>query len=204
VRWTFRTYLATDPFYTYLVTAGQLREQVWNSLSQRRAAVYPTPPHGHHPNFVGANRAAERLMGLEVFLEAEVFLAGPDQVLKPLREAILKSGRRLVMPHPDKVGHYLLLEGVQPALLKRVRDITRYGKPVQLEQTPIDLVLVGCVAVDRKFGWIGKGYGFPPKHLPIAAPWATLAHPMMLMEELYAEPERHVDLIATPLEVLRR
>lgn len=192
------------PPYTRLVTAGQLREQVWNTLSQRRAAVYPTPPHGHHPNFVGASKAAERLMALEAFLEAEVLLAGPDQVLKPLREAILKSGKRLVMPHPDRSGHYLLLEGVEPTLLKRVRDITRYGKPVRLEAIPIDLVLVGCVAVDRKFGWIGKGYGFPPKDLPVAAPWATLAHPMMLMEELYAEAERRVDLIATPLEVLRR
>jgi 5-formyltetrahydrofolate cyclo-ligase len=143
-------------------------------------------------------------MALEAFLEAEVLLAGPDQVLKPLREAILKSGKRLVMPHPDRSEHYLLLEGVEPTLLKRVRDITRYGKPVRLEAIPIDLVLVGCVAVDRKFGWIGKGYGFPPKDLPVAAPWATLAHPMMLMEELYAEAERRVDLIATPLEVLRR
>ena len=186
------------------MTQGELREHVWNTLSSRRGAVYPTPPHGHHPNFAGASRAAEKLMAMEVFLKAETILAGPDQVLKPLREAILQSGKRLVMPHPDKKDAFLLLEHISPQVLKRVRDVAYHGQPVKLRETPVDLVLVGSVAVDRRFGWIGKGYGFPPKHLEASAPWATLAHPLMLMEQLYAEPERKVDLIATPLEVLVR
>ncbi|ADH62987.1 5-formyltetrahydrofolate cyclo-ligase [Allomeiothermus silvanus] len=186
------------------MTQGELREYVWNTLHSRRAAAYPTPPHGHHPNFVGASRAAEKLMALEVFLKAETILAGPDQVLKPLREAILKSGKRLIMPHPDKAHTFLLLERLSPQVLKRVRDVAYHGKPIELHDTPIDLVLVGSVAVDKQFGWIGKGYGFPSKHLEAAAPWATLAHPMMLMEELYAEPERRIDVIATPLEVFVR
>lgn len=177
---------------------------IWNALSQNRAAAYPTPPHGHHPNFVGASRAAERLLQTEVYLRANLILAGPDQVLKPLREAAMKSGKPLIMPHPDKAGSYLLLEGVHPTQLKRVRDAARLGKPIDLRQTTLDLVLVGAVAVDEQLGWIGKGYGFPYKDLQSAAPWATLAHTLMIFDELPCEPERQLDLIATPHQVMTR
>jgi len=179
-----------------------MREMVWGALAQNRIATYPTPPHGHHPNFVGASRAAERLMGLNLWQLATVLLAGPDQVLKPLREAALKSGKMVVMPHPDKARKYLSLEGLLPHQLKRVREIAQLGRPVELGHTTIDLVLVGSVAVDEQRGWIGKGYGFPYKDLQVAAPWATLAHTQMVFDELPCEPERKVDLIATPHQVI--
>jgi len=177
---------------------------VWNALAQNRAAAYPTPPHGHHPNFVGASRAAERLMLTEAYLRADLILAGPDQVLKPIREAAMRSGKRLIMPHPDKAGQYVSLEGLHPNQLKRVRDIARLGKAVDLTAIPVDLVLTGAVAVDEKLGWVGKGYGFPYKELHSAAPWATLAHIIMVFDELPCESERQMDLIATPHQVMSR
>ncbi|MBF6594766.1 MAG: 5-formyltetrahydrofolate cyclo-ligase [Thermaceae bacterium] len=185
------------------MTQGEAREFVWNALSQYHAAAYPTPPHGHHPNFVGASRASERLMLSKVYLKAEVILAGPDQVLKPLREAAMKSGKKLILPHPDKPGQYVNLEGLHPTQLKRVRDVARLGKPVELSQTPIDLVLVGAVVVDEKLGWVGKGYGFPYRGLEVAAPWVCLAHTLMVFEELPCEAERHMDLIVTPHQVMK-
>ncbi|WP_041658234.1 5-formyltetrahydrofolate cyclo-ligase [Marinithermus hydrothermalis] len=186
------------------MTVGELRERVWNALALHRAAAYPTPPHGHHPNFVGARRAAERLMAHPAWARAEVVLAGPDQVLKPLREAALRDGKRLVLPHPDRAGRFLLLDGVPPEALRRVRDAPKYGQPVALEALPVDLVLVGSVAVDPAFGWVGKGYGFPPRRLEVGAPWATLVHPLQLLPELPVPPERRIDLIATPYELLER
>ncbi|AWR87033.1 5-formyltetrahydrofolate cyclo-ligase [Meiothermus taiwanensis] len=184
------------------MTQGEVRELVWNALAQHRAAAYPTPPHGHHPNFVGASRAAERLMGLRLWQLATVILAGPDQVLKPLREAALKSGKIVLMPHPDKAGRYLSLEGLLPHQLKRVREVAQLGKPIELKDTTIDLVLVGSVAVDEARNWLGKGYGFPYKDLQVAAPWATLAHTLMIFDELPCQPERRVDLIATPHQII--
>lgn len=184
------------------MTQGETREFVWNTLSQHRAAAYPTPPHGHHPNFVGAGRASERLMLQGVYLKAETILAGPDQVLKPLREAAMKSGKRVILPHPDKAGQYMSLEGLHPGQLKRVRDVARLGKPVLLAETAIDLVLVGAVAVDERLAWVGKGYGFPYRGLEVAAPWACLAHTLMVFEELPCEPERRMSLIATPHQVM--
>ncbi len=186
------------------MTQGEVRELVWGALVQHHAAAYPTPPHGHHPNFIGARRAAERLMGLSAWQRAQVVLAGPDQVLKPLREAALREGKLLLMPHPDRAGRYLSLEGLHPQALRRVREIARLGRPIELGQMPVDLVLVGSVAVDAQGRWLGKGYGFPPKGLEVAAPWATLAHTLMFFEELPCEAERTVDLIATPHRVLGR
>lgn len=184
------------------MTQGELRERVWNNLSARRIATYPTPPHGHHPNFVGSAKATERLLAHPVYQRALAVMVGPDQVLKAVREDAMRSGRVLIMPHPDKSGQFLQLQGVQPQQLKRVRDVAYLGRPVLLSETAIDLVLVGCVAVDKQRGWIGKGYGFPNAQLQVAAPWATLAHPGMLFEKLAAPPERCLDLVFTPLETL--
>lgn len=175
---------------------------VWNALSQHRIATYPTPPHGHYPNFVGAGRAAERLEALPVFRNAKTILAGPDMVLKPLRETAMRSGKTVVLPHPDKAGKYLSLAGLQPSQLKRVRDVAQLGQPVELANIPVDLVLVGCVAADERLGWLGKGYGFPYGRLEVGAPWATLAHTVMLFDVLPCEAERKISLIATPHQVL--
>jgi len=37
----------------------------------------------------------------------------------------------------------------------------------------------------------------------VEAPFATLAHPLMVYPELPVEPERRVDLIATPQRLIR-
>lgn len=184
------------------MTAGALREQVWNTLAQRRIATYPTPPHGHHPNFVGSGRAAQQLVDHPVFSRALTVLVGPEQVLKPVREAVLRSGRCLLMPHPDRGGQILQLQNLAPSAIQRVRDVVRYGQLVDQTLIAVDLVVVGCVAVDRLGGWLGKGYGFPQNNPLLTAPWATLAHPAMVFDQLPLNPEKLVQLIATPLECL--
>jgi 5-formyltetrahydrofolate cyclo-ligase len=80
--------------------------------------------------------------------------------------------------------------------------VAQLGKPLELSQTTIDLVLVGSVAVDEQRNWIGKGYGFPYKNLEVAAPWVSLAHTLMVFDVLPCPPERKLDLIATPHQVL--
>lgn len=118
------------------MTLGQLREEVWNTLARYDLALHPTPPHGHHPNFVGAKKAAERLLGTPEFQRARLILAGMDAVLKPLREAALRAGKALLLPHPDRPGEFLLLKDLDPRKLKRVREAYRYGVKVALEASP--------------------------------------------------------------------
>ncbi|WP_114313068.1 5-formyltetrahydrofolate cyclo-ligase [Thermus caldifontis] len=185
------------------MTLGELREEVWNTLARYDLALHPTPPHGHHPNFLGAKRAAERLQATPEFQRARLILVGMDAVLKPLREAALRAGKALLLPHPDRPGEFLLLKDLDPRRLKRVREAYRYGTKARLEGQPIDLVLIGAVAVDEEGGWVGKGYGFPQAWLSVDAPFATLAHALMVYAKLPVEPERRVDLIATPARLIR-
>ncbi|WP_337844395.1 5-formyltetrahydrofolate cyclo-ligase [Thermus sp.] len=185
------------------MTPGELREEVWNLLARHDLALHPTPPHGHHPNFKGARRAAELLLNTPEFQRARVILAGMDAVLKPLREAALRGGKVLLLPHPDRPRAFLRLKDLDPRRLKRVREAYRYGEAVDVEKEPIDLVLIGAVAVDEEGGWVGKGYGFPQSWLRVEAPFATLAHPVMVYPRLPVEPERRVQLLATPHRLLR-
>ncbi|AEV15091.1 5-formyltetrahydrofolate cyclo-ligase [Thermus sp. CCB_US3_UF1] len=185
------------------MTLGELREEVWNALARHGLALHPTPPHGHHPNFLGGRRAAERLLATPEFLGARLLLVGMDAVLKPLREEALRRGKALLLPHPDRPGEFLLLKDLDPRRLKRVREAYRFGVKAPLEGQPIDLVLIGAVAVDEEGGWVGKGYGFPQAWLRVAAPFATLAHPLMVYPRLPVTPERRVDLIATPERLIR-
>ncbi len=185
------------------MTLGELREEVWNALAEHGLALHPTPPHGHHPNFLGAGRAAGLLLKTPEFQGARAILAGLDAVLKPLRAEALRQGKALLLPHPDRPGVFLRVVGVDPRRLNRVREVYRFGQPTRLEEEAIDLVLVGAVAVDEEGGWVGKGYGFPQAWLQVEAPWATLAHPLMVYPRLPAEPERRVQLIATPSRLIR-
>jgi len=186
------------------ITPGQLREDVWNRLLLHRVAAYPTPPHGHHPNFVGVEQATARLLGLEQYRVARTLLVGPDQVLKSLRRQALAAGKTLILPHPDRSHVYLKVEGVHPRRLQRIREVRQLGTPIRLEEVVIDLVVIGCVAVDERLGWLGKGYGFPPPSLEVVTPWATLAHPLMVFPQLPVTPERYLNLVVTPDETLVR
>lgn len=185
------------------MTLGELREEVWNALARYDLALHPTPPHGHHPNFLGAKRAAGHLLRTPEFQRARLILAGMDAVLKPLREEALRQGKALLLPHPDRPGEFLLLQNLDPRKLKRVREAYRYGVRAELSAQSVDLVLIGCVAVDEEGGWVGKGYGFPQSWLRVEAPFATLAHALMVYPRLPVEPERRVDLIATPQRLIR-
>lgn len=164
----------------------------------QRVAAYPTPPHGHHPNFLGVAQAAARIEQLSAFREAGTVLAGLDQVLHALRRAALVEGKLLLVPHPDRAGIFISLQGPAPLAARRVRDLARYGSLLKTGEFEPDLVLVGSVAVDGQGRRIGKGYGFPPRELWTPAPWATLVHPIQLYETLPVEAENWVRWIATP------
>ena len=59
-----------------------LRDEIWSLL--KRQGIAPTEPFGHIPNFVGADRAAERLAGLPIWQQAQVIKSIP--VLRKLRD----------------------------------------------------------------------------------------------------------------------
>lgn len=64
------------------------------------AARFPYPPHGHIPNFAGAERAAARLLGHGACQYVATIKANPDAPQRPLRLDPLQRGITLYMPTP--------------------------------------------------------------------------------------------------------
>ena len=97
-----------------------------------------------HPPFQGAERAAHRLLTL---LPARTFLVMRDAALRPVREAVLDSGRILVVP--DTEGH-----AVWRFLPQAMLDPQGNRTPLTLKPLPrcaqpytgqVDVVVVGCL-----------------------------------------------------------
>ena len=162
-----------------------------------RAALFPYPPFGHHPNFRGADVAAQKLLGhlSGSLVPGQTVLCYPDYVIKPLRKQLLKAGINVVVPDKYAKG-YRLLEAakVSPAGASSIAGAQREG--LLLSELPELVYLVrACVALDARGALLSKGYGFAPE-LPVL-PAATLAHPLQIVARV-PEPEAHVQLYATP------
>lgn len=186
---------------------GAVRDQVWTELLRRRQVGYPLPPHGHHPNFTGAAKAAARL--LQYLLETctltpgDTVLSYPDMVLKPLRKRLLEVGISVVVPAQHGNRYRLLKSGVVDAgKASSIAGAEREGKDVA-GLPPLSFAFVACVAVSRAGDVLTKGYGFalPPDAAKV--PSATLVHPLQVVRGLEADAPP-VTLFATPLQITHR
>jgi 5-formyltetrahydrofolate cyclo-ligase len=145
----------------------QVRERIWALLDQH-GAVQPPGAAGHIPSFTGADQAAERLAELPTWKTARVVKSNPDRAQLPVRVRALRDGKTVYMAVPR-------LETVQPfyrldpqALADVALDVAatgagaaRLAPRVGLDQMqPVDLIVCGSVAVDRRGVRIGKGAGY--------------------------------------------
>lgn len=183
---------------------GELRDEVWTALLRAKAAAYPLPPFGHHPNFRGASAASERLLGFllaRAWLEpGERVLAYPDYVLKPLRQRALQAGVDVVVPAKYPGGWRLLAASrVNPAKAATIAGAERWGERLR-ELPPCRLAFVACVAVDARGYVLGKGYGFA---LDGGLPAVSIVHPLQVLGAVpvgtltlraYATPENLCEL----------
>jgi 5-formyltetrahydrofolate cyclo-ligase len=146
----------------------QLRDWVWSELEARGCNVGPA--RSRIPNFVGADAAAKRLADLPFWRSARVVKCNPDPPQIAVRLRALYDGKLLYTPVPELLEGFPFLR-LDPEDLKR-RDISfelaataqgamAYGVPVGFEDMePMDVLVVGCVAVTRSGGRTGKGGGF--------------------------------------------
>jgi len=146
----------------------RLRAHVWAQLKAQGAAVGELV--GHIPRFVGAEQAAARLAALPVWQQARVIKCNTDAAQAPVRLRALQDGKVLYMAVP-RLTHRrcfvaltaveLRQRGIALEVASMHRGAMQHGHLVALdEMTPIDLVIVGCVAVSRDGGRTGKGAGF--------------------------------------------
>lgn len=178
----------------------KLRTEIWSLLKHQAASI--GDPFGHIPNFVGAQLAAEKLATLPIWQQAKTIKCNPDAAQIPVRMRALQDGKRLYMAVPrlrdDRCFVELTAEDLQrqnvsiaeSAIAHKALDC---GKLVSFaEMEPIDLAIVGCVAVTRNGGRTGKGAGFADLELAmltefrlveIDTPIVTTVHPLQVVED---------------------
>jgi 5-formyltetrahydrofolate cyclo-ligase len=152
----------------YHADKDQLRATIWARLKAHGAAL--GEPAGHIPRFVGGDQAAARLAALPVWQAARVIKCNPDAAQAPVRRRALQEGKVLYMavPRLTQPRCFVALTALDLrqggiALEEAVlhRGAMQHGRLVAFsEMLPIDLVVVGCVAVSRDGGRTGKGAGF--------------------------------------------
>ncbi|MCC3453243.1 5-formyltetrahydrofolate cyclo-ligase [Microcoleus sp. PH2017_08_TRC_O_A] len=207
----------------------KLRTEIWSLLKDQAASV--GDPFGHIPNFVGAELAAEKLASLPIWQQAKTIKCNPDSPQIPVRMRALQDGKRLYMAVPrltdDRCFVELTAEDLhkhnmplaESALAKPSKRIARKalscGKLVSFEEMePIDLAIVGCVAVARNGGRTGKGAGFADLELAmltefglveIDTPIVTTVHPLQIVEDSRLPMQPHdwaLNWIVTAQEVI--
>lgn len=199
-----------------------LRSEIWTKLKDK--GVSPREPFGHIPSFVGVEQAADRLAGLPIWSRAQVIKSNPDTAHVALRLRALQDGKRLYMAVPRLTEERCFVELTAPVIRKQGiplekvaawRGAMEHGRLVSPEEMElIDLVLVGCVAVSRSGGRIGKGAGFADLELGILrelgllkleTPIVAAVHPLQIVDEAKLPLQAHdspLDWIITSDEVI--
>ncbi|MGH8886418.1 MAG: 5-formyltetrahydrofolate cyclo-ligase [Egibacteraceae bacterium] len=203
-----------------LAAKRALREEAWAALQHAGAARFPGT-WGRIPNFVGAEAAAERLRGTEVWKGVGAVKANPDSPQWPVRQRALEDGLMLYMavPRLAEPDPFFLLDArvltVSARQASSIKGASRYGRTVSIDALePVDLVVCGCVAVDPTGARLGKGGGFSDLEFALATEAgligldtvvATTVHPAQVLEPGRIPLAAHdvpLDLIVTPDEVI--
>ena len=200
----------------------RLRAAVWEQLKAHGTAL--GEPVGHIPRFVGADQAAARLAALPVWQQARVIKSNPDTAQEPVRRRALQDGKIVYMAVPRLTQERCFVElspddlrqrGIALDVAATHRGAMRYGRLVALaEMRPVDLVIVGCVAVSRDGGRTGKGAGFADLELGILrqlglvqadTPIVTTVHPLQVVASAQLPMLTHdwsLTCIVTPDEAI--
>jgi 5-formyltetrahydrofolate cyclo-ligase len=198
----------------------QVREQVWQAMEQPGVRRFPGA-RGRIPNFVGAERAAERLSQLDVWKDAKVLKCNPDSPQRPVRFRALKEGKIVYMAVPRLRESRCFIEldgsGLAGSVMQAssIEGAFRFGRSVRPgEMRQIDLIVCGTVAASRNGARIGKGGGYSDLEYGLAreaglirqrTPIVTTVHDLQVLhEELPVLPhDIPLDYIVTPGEIIK-
>jgi 5-formyltetrahydrofolate cyclo-ligase len=195
-----------------------IRQQVWARLEAEGLAAFPRPIAGRIPNFRGAEQAAARLAATEAFQAARTIKVNPDAPQRPLRHRALQAGKRVLVPTPRLRGGFFVLDpsAIPSSRLLAAASISgfeKYGQPLALDALPpIDLVVMGSVAVAPDGARVGKGEGYAELEYAVLRTLGRLSaetlvcttvHDVQVVDAIPVEPfDVPVDLIATPTRLV--
>jgi len=189
-----------------------LREKIWKTMEKKNIARFPLPPYQRIPNYEGSDKAAEKVRELKEYQKAQVIVSNPDYAQKKVRELILIDNKMLIMASPRLKHGYLEID---PNKVKGKEDFAstiegafKYGK--RLEELPKpDLVITGCVAVDREGNRLGKGGGYGDQEITSIKskfgkiPVVTTVHDIQIVDKVPTEKgDTKVDIIVTPKAII--
>lgn len=194
----------------------EIRERIWKEMEEKGIATFPLP-YGRIPNFVNADKAAERLALLEIWQRAKAIKCNPDSPQKFVRQRALQEGKTIYMavPRLRKERCFIELKGrVLANVASTIKGAFRYGKPVYpWEMKKIDLIVAGSVAVNKRGARVGKGGGYSDIEYAIArevgivdetTPVVTTVHDIQVINDEIPMKEHDVpvDFIITPTRVI--
>ncbi|MEU8687688.1 5-formyltetrahydrofolate cyclo-ligase [Streptomyces sp. NPDC048665] len=197
-----------------------VRTQVWDALDAA-GAVYDDSAHGRIPNFRGAEDAAARLAELDGWKRANVVKAVPDKAQLEVRVRALGEGKLVYMAVPklaaDKPFYLLnpaMLEvPAREAATSRVAATTAPTVEVD-SMRPVDVVVLGSVAVNRDGARIGKGAGYSDLEFALLTEAGLIGPDTLVVTTVHSlqvidtpipvtDHDVKVDLIITPDEVIQ-
>src|SRR5260370_15931045 len=154
-----------------LAAKAALRQEVWSAMRAAKVARFPGAA-GRIPNFTGAEAAAERLRGLPAWQAAGTVKSNPDSAQWPVRQRALEDGKTVYMAVP-RLAEPEPFFALDPAHLSEpprkaasISGATRSARPGTLASlSPVDLVVMGCVAAGEDRGRLGQRGGFAPLEL---------------------------------------
>jgi len=199
---------------------SKLRKRIWDLMLRKGIATFPLPPHGRIPNFIGAEKAADRLSRMDIYRSADVIKINPDSPQKPVRYLALSDGKVIIMPTPRISKGFLLLNpklipGSEYQRASTIKGAFKYGKIVHPRDLPnVDLIVVGSVVVDVWGNRLGKGEGYSELEYGIlsmfgkvneSTPIVTTVHDVQVISErIPRDPwDYTVDYIITPTRVIK-
>lgn len=157
-----------------LAEKAALRREVWSAMSAARVARFPGAA-GRIPNFSGAEAAAQRLRTTAAWKAARTVKANPDSAQLPVRQRALEDGKTVYMAVPRLAGEepFFVLDpdhlSEPPRKAASISGAARSAQRVALaEATPVDLVVMGCVAAGEDGARLGKGGGFADLEFALA------------------------------------
>jgi 5-formyltetrahydrofolate cyclo-ligase len=203
-----------------LAAKADLREEVWAAMSAARVARFPGAA-GRIPNFTGAEAAAQRLRGRPEWQAARTLKANPDSAQWPVRQRALEDGKTVYMavPRLAEPEPFFALDpdhlSESPRKASSISGAARSARRVTLaDLTPVDLVVMGSVAVSEDGTRLGKGGGFADLEFALATAagligadtvCVTTVHELQLRPAGVIPVTGHdvpVDLIVTPERVI--
>jgi 5-formyltetrahydrofolate cyclo-ligase len=203
-----------------LAAKADLRDEVWSAMRAAKVARFPGAA-GRIPNFTGAEAAAERLRATPEWQAARMLKSNPDSAQLPVRQRALEDGKTVYMAVPRLAGPepFFALDpdhlSESPRKAASISGAARSARRVTLaEVAPVDLVVMGSVAVSEDGARLGKGGGFADLEFALATA-AGLIGPetvtVTTVHELQVRPsgvipltdhDVPVDLIVTPERVI--